>query len=132
MSRSMVSSPAAPPRNAVLVAGAYVVLAVVGLVGTWYFNLTYRGGDYLGDWFANPASSSAAVDILVVFVVCAVVYVRESRRMGWRPWVPVLFAALSLLLAVAFAFPLFLALREVRLARASGAAAPSTDSTVAS
>lgn len=101
------------PRGSQLLAGTYAALAVVGLVGTWYFNLTYRGGDYLADWFANAASSSAAVDILVVFVVCVVFFVRESRRLGWRPWVPVVFAVLSLLVAVAFAFPLFLALREI-------------------
>lgn len=101
-------------------AGAYVALAVVGLVGTWWFNLTYRGGNYLGDWFANPASSSAAVDILVAFAASVVFYVREARRLGWRAWVPVVFGALSLVLAVAFALPLFLALREIRLARAAG------------
>jgi len=103
------------PRNAAIAAGAYAVLAVVGLVGTWWFNLAYRGDSYLGDWFANPASSSAAVDILVAFAVCVVLYVRESRRLGWRLWVPVLFGLLSLVVAVAFAFPLFLALRELRL-----------------
>jgi cytochrome bd-type quinol oxidase subunit 2 len=106
------------PRNAALLTGAYAVLAVVGLVGTWWFNLTYRGGNYLGDWFANPASSSAAVDILVVFAVCVVFYARESRRLGWRVWVPVVFAATSLIIAVAFAFPLFLALRELTITRA--------------
>lgn len=90
----------------------YLALALIGLVGTWYFNLTYTGGDYLGDWFANRASSSAAIDILVTFLVCAVLYVRESRRLGWRAWVPVLFIVLSLTVAVAFAFPLFLAARE--------------------
>jgi cytochrome bd-type quinol oxidase subunit 2 len=106
------------PRNPALLAAAYAVLAVVGLVGTWWFNLTYRGGNYLGDWFANPASSSAAVDILVVFAVCVIFYARESRRLGWRAWVPVVFAATSLTIAVAFAFPLFLALRELTIARA--------------
>lgn len=105
-------------RGSLPLAGTYAALAVVGLVGTWYFNLTYRGGNYVGDWFANAASSSAAVDILVVLVVCVVFYVRESRRLGWRAWVPVVFAVMSLVVAVAFAFPLFLALREVRLARA--------------
>lgn len=105
------------PRASALIAGSYAALALVGLVGTWYFNLSYRGGNYLADWFANAASSSAAVDILVVFVVCAVYYTRESRRLGWRAWVPVVFIALSLVLAVAFAFPLFLALREITLAR---------------
>ena len=114
MTQSTLST-VSTPRRSVLIAGTYAALAVVGLVGTWYFNLTYRGGNYLGDWFANPASSSAAVDILVVFVVCAVYYTRESRRLGWRPWVPVVFGALSLILAVAFTLPLFLALREIRL-----------------
>lgn len=104
-------------RGPVLLVGPYAVLAVVGLVGTWWFNLSYRGRSYLGDWFANAASSSAAVDILVVLGVCVVCYVRESRRLGWRPWVPVLFTALSLFVAVAFAFPLFLGLRELTLAR---------------
>jgi hypothetical protein len=103
------------PRNAAVAAGAYAVLAVVGLVGTWWFNLAYRGDDYVGDWFANAASSSAAVDILVAFAVCVVFYVREARRLGWPLWVPVLFGLLSLVVAVAFAFPLFLALRELRL-----------------
>ena len=59
----------------------YLVLSIVGLVGTWWFNLSFfasGGQDYLGGWFANDASSSAAVDILV---------------------------------AGAFTFPLFLALR---------------------
>ncbi|GAB2572011.1 DUF2834 domain-containing protein [Microlunatus antarcticus] len=105
------------PRGSLLLASTYAALAVVGLVGTWYFNLGYRGGNYVGDWFANAASSSAAVDILVVFVVCVALYVRESRRLGWRAWVPVVFAVMSLVPAVAFAFPLFLALREVRLVR---------------
>jgi hypothetical protein len=105
------------PRNAAPAAGAYAVLAVVGLVGTWWFNLAYRGDSYVGDWFANPASSSAAVDILVVFLVCVVFFVREARRLGWRPWVPFVFGLLSLVVAVAFAFPLFLALRELRLVR---------------
>ena len=66
----------------------YAVLSLVGLVGTWWFNLTYfaaGGGSYVGDWFANAASSSAAVDILVA--------------------------------GAAAVFPLFLALRERSLAR---------------
>ena len=102
-----------------VIAGVYLVLAVVGLVGTWYFNLTYRGGDYLGDWFANPASSSAAVDVITVAVVASVLYLVEGRRLGWRTPVALVFIALSFLVAVAFALPLFLALRELLLARAS-------------
>ena len=117
MTPPATSTRRAVPRTTRLVCGGYVVLAVVGLIGTWTFNLSYSGANYLGDWFANDASSSAAVDILVAFVVCVAMYVRESRRLAWRAWVPVVFAALSLTVAVAFAFPLFLALREIALAR---------------
>ncbi|WP_375387940.1 DUF2834 domain-containing protein [uncultured Amnibacterium sp.] len=98
-----------------VIAVGYAGLAVVGLVGTWWFNLTYTGGAYLADWFANGASSSAAIDLLVAFVACTVFFVRESRRLRWRLWVPIVFAAASLVIAVAFAFPLFLAVREVAL-----------------
>lgn len=106
----------------VLVA-VYAVLSVVGLVGTWYFNLAFvaaGGTDYLGGWFANPASSSAAVDIIVMAVAACVVMVVEGRRLGFRPLVVGLLVVLSFVVAVAFTFPLFLALRERALLRAPG------------
>ena len=95
----------------------YAVLAVLGAVGTWYFNvLSITAGDpYLSDWFANPASSSAAVDVLVVALVVCLFIVVEGRRLGMRhAW---LLVPLSVLVAVAFTFPLFLAWRELHLAR---------------
>lgn len=92
---------------------AYLVLAVAGLIGTWYFNLDYDGSNYLADWFANPASSSAAVDLIIIVLAAATLYVIESRRLGWRPvLVPLGFVVLSIAVAVSFALPLFLALRE--------------------
>jgi hypothetical protein len=99
---------------------AYLVLAVAGLVGTWYFNLTFSpgpdGDGYLQAWFANPASSSAAVDVIVTALAACLFYVTEGRRAGLRyAWVLV---PLTFLLALAFTFPLFLALRERRLAAA--------------
>ncbi len=101
-------------RTARIWAAGYLVLAVAGAVGTWYFNLQYDGGDYLGAWFANPASSSAAVDVIVTAVVACLFYVRESRRLGW--WWTLALVPLTFLVALAFTFPLFLALRELRLA----------------
>jgi hypothetical protein len=90
---------------------AYGVLAVVGLVGTWYFNLTYTGeASYLAAWFANAASSSAAVDLLVAFTAGSIFMITEGRRLGMRaPWLYVVFGAV---IAFAFTFPLFLLLRE--------------------
>ena len=44
-------------------------------------------------------------------------YVWEGRRLGWR-WAVAL-VPLTFLVALAFTFPLFLALREIGLARAA-------------
>lgn len=86
-------------------------------MGTWYFNLIYDGQNYLADWFVNPASSSAAVDIITIVGVASVVYVREGRRLGWRLPLVLLFIPLSVVVAVAFALPLFVGLRELALRR---------------
>jgi hypothetical protein len=111
---------AATARTAV-----YLCLAVAGLVGTWYFNLQFGAGDggrnYVQAWFANPASSSAAVDVIVTALAACVFFVAEGRRLGMRrAWVLV---PLTFLVALAFTFPLFLALRERLLSRGAGHAA---------
>jgi SNF family Na+-dependent transporter len=109
--------------------GVYLFLATAGLVGTWYFNLVFIGSNstmsYVEAWFANPASSSAAVDVAVTAVAANVFFVREGIRLGFGKWSWVLIP-LTYLLALAFTFPLFLALRELRLSHraADGATAP--------
>lgn len=99
----------------------YLVLAVVGAAGTWWFNLQPMDQPYLSGWFANPASSSAAVDVIVVALVVCLFLVVETRRLGMNhaTWVllPLTFAV-----AVAFTFPLFLALRELHLRRSAAPA----------
>lgn len=94
----------------------YAVAAVSGLVLTWYFNLTFQGPDnYLSAWFANPASSSAAVDLIVVALVSSVFMVSEGRRLGMR-LVPV-FIVGGFVVAMACALPLFMLYRERVLTR---------------
>lgn len=97
----------------------WLALAVVGLVATWYFNLgsIAAGGDFIGDWVGSgPAVSSLAVDLLVAAVAGGILMIVEARRIGMRfGWV---YIVLSGLIAFAFAFPLFLALRERRLVAA--------------
>jgi len=98
----------------------YLALSIVGLVGTWWFNLSFfasGGQDYLGGWFANDASSSAAVDILVAGAAACVLIVAEGTRLGWNRLGLALLVVLSFVIAVAFTFPLFLALRERDLGR---------------
>lgn len=100
---------------------AYLVLALAGLVGTWTFNVLAIAGhrDYVGDWIGSgPAVSSLTVDVLVAAVAAIVFMVVESRRIGMRRvWV---YIVLVPLVALAFAFPLFLAMRERHLQAAGG------------
>lgn len=106
------------PRSTVIRQVAYAVAALFGGLATWFFNLRYDGSaSYLAAWFANDASSSAAVDLLVVSAVLTVFVFAESRRLQMRAFVPVLFLVSGLLIAMAFAVPAFLLYRERRLAR---------------
>lgn len=106
------------PGRVVLTA-VYGFLSLAGLVGTWYFNLLFMAQDsdlsYLEAWFVNPASSSAAVDLIVIAAMASVFMAVEGWRLRiWWTWVLI---PLSFALAVAFTFPLFLAVREVRMFR---------------
>ncbi len=104
---------------------ALFVLSAVGLVGTWACNVAFfvDPGDlgYLEGWFANAASASASIDLLVTATAAGILMLVEGARLGWRRWVWVL-VPLSLVTAVACVFPLFLGLRELALARRERAA----------
>lgn len=94
----------------------YLAVAVLGLAGTAYFNI--RGvlepsDSFLGAWFANPATSSLAIDLLLTASAASIFMVLEGRRLGIR-WYWIYIVA-SFITAVAFTFPLFLAARERRL-----------------
>jgi len=103
------------------VAIVYLVLALVGVSGTWYFNIASAraGEDYLAAWFGTAASSSAAVDVIVVAVAACAFIVTEARRQGMTTWVAVALVPVSFLVAIAFTFPLFLAWREWHLDRSA-------------
>ncbi|WP_448002170.1 DUF2834 domain-containing protein [Agromyces bauzanensis] len=101
----------------------YLLLAIVGLVGTWWFNVRVivDSRNYLGDLVTSgPAVSSITVDLLVVAVAGSVFIIVEARRLGMRlGWLYVVGAGIT---AFAFTFPLFLAMRQRALnARAAGA-----------
>ncbi|MWV50157.1 DUF2834 domain-containing protein [Rathayibacter sp. VKM Ac-2803] len=99
----------------------YLVLAIAGLVGTWTWNIraVLESVDFLGDLTrGGPAVSSITTDLLIVAIAAVAFMVVEGRRVGMRRvWVLVLLAPL---VALAFAFPLFLALRERHLALRAG------------
>lgn len=97
---------------------AYLVLAIAGLIGTFVLNAwsVVLMRNYLGDLFGSgPAVGSIGVDLLVVAIAGCVFIVAEARRLGMRrAW---LYIVLSGVTAFAFTFPLFLAMRERRLAQ---------------
>lgn len=95
---------------------AFLVLSLLGLVGTWTFNVlaVVQTVDFLGDLVSSgPAVSSISVDLLVVAAAGSVFVLVEGRRLRLRhAW---LYVVLSALTAFAFTFPLFLAMRERKL-----------------
>jgi len=100
----------------------YACLALIGLVVPWYFNIAFMldtsllfdAGEFMRQGFANHASSSLTVDVCVGAVVFSIWVVHESSRLnishGW------IFVLLTWAIALAFALPLFLLIREHYLA----------------
>lgn len=100
----------------------YLVLAIAGAAATWAFNILFMietGGfdllAFLKGGFANYAAGSLTADVLVAAAAFVVWMLQEARRLGMRHrWV---YVALTFGIAVAFAFPFFLFMRQRRLDR---------------
>ena len=100
-------------------AWCYLVIATGGLIGTALFNikgaLNPIGGPdaIVSTLFGNPLSASLSIDLLVAASAASIFMVVEGRRLGMRlPW---LYVVASFVTAIAFTFPLFLAVRERHL-----------------
>lgn len=102
-------------RTHVLRRRLYLVLAAVGLVTALIFNgiASMQGQDYLGAWFGQPVDWVLSADLLIVALAVVTFMLAEATRLGIkRVW---LYFALSAVTAMAFTFPLFMAVREQRL-----------------
>ncbi|UUX94229.1 DUF2834 domain-containing protein [Aquabacterium sp. J223] len=96
---------------------AYFILAIVGLLFTWYFNIQFflGGGNvapssFFSSAFANPLTTAITLDVYcsaLVFSVWAIADQKES--FAPRPWIYVL---LCFAVGLAFAFPLYLGRRR--------------------
>ena len=98
----------------------YALLALLGLIVTWYFNLKLMltPGDFtlsafIADNYVNAASASITNDLLVVTLVFLFWSFWEARKLGLKHWW--MFISLTFGIAIAVAYPLFLLLRERRL-----------------
>ncbi|NOT81594.1 MAG: DUF2834 domain-containing protein [Gallionella sp.] len=92
----------------------YYLLAFIGLVATWYFNLKYLSGggglepdQFFGSAFANYLTSAITVDVYLSALVFSIWTFFESKNgNGPKPW---LFIVMCFAIGLAIAFPLYLA-----------------------
>lgn len=103
-------------------AWVYAGIAVIGIIAPWYYNLQFMasGADlldataFLSAAMANPGAASLTVDLLIGCTAFFVWLFPEAKRLGMRnAWV---YLVLTFGVAFAFSFPLFLCMRERRLA----------------
>jgi hypothetical protein len=99
----------------------YLVLSLVGLCATWYFNLRFlaaSGGRFdlvafVAGGYANDASGSLSNDLWIGCTAFLVWSYAEARRLAMGRWW--VYPVLTLAIAFAFTFPLFLFVRDRRL-----------------
>lgn len=94
----------------------YLSLSIVGLISAWTLNglAVIRAESYTTAWFGTAVDWVLSADLFIVAVAAVVFMVVEARRLGMkRVWVYILLSGFT---AMAFTFPLFLAMRERRLA----------------
>lgn len=99
----------------------YLLLALVGLATTGYYNVQFMqesGGSFeIAAYFAavstNAASQSLSWDLTIACLAGLLWIFFESKRLGLRHfWI---YIVLALSVAYAFAFPLFLFVRQGKL-----------------
>lgn len=92
---------------------AWSLLAATGLVAVGTAAAQVDGGQFLDQVFANPATTTVTLDLLILGIAVVVFIVVEASRLGLpRPW---LWAVLAIPLPGAFLVPLFFVVRERRL-----------------
>ena len=99
----------------------YGLIATGALFATWFQNIRFfqqddNGGlaGFIDDSYANAASSSITNDLVFVLLAAVVLMVVEARRVGVRHiWA---YLVMSFVIAVSVALPLFLLMRERKLA----------------
>jgi len=95
----------------------YLAISATGLVTAWLFNgLAVAGAqDYGKAWTATAVDLVLTYDLGLVAIAGVVFMFAEGKRIGMkRVWVYVLVSGFT---AMAFSFPLFLAMRERHLMR---------------
>jgi len=99
----------------------YLSLAIIGLVSAWTFNAlaVLDKADYMKAWFGSAVDWVLGADLAIVAIAVVIFMFAEGSRLGMKHvWIYVVLAGVT---AMAFTLPLFLAMRERHLARATNA-----------
>ncbi len=108
----------------------YGICTVAGLVIPWYYNLkymliegqTFTVQAFVASGFTNTLASSLTSDFFIGSTAVLVWMMVEARRIGMRfRWG---YLVLTFAVAFAFACPLFLLVRQLKLAQMSTPASP--------
>jgi hypothetical protein len=102
-------------KNQRAIAVFYLILSGLGLITAWYFNTAAIMGqeNLLTAWFTTNADLVLAFDLFIVAFAVAPFILIEGKRLKMKNrW---LYIALSGITAVAFTFPLFLAMRALKM-----------------
>ncbi|MEN9740069.1 MAG: hypothetical protein RLZ72_335 [Actinomycetota bacterium] len=94
----------------------YLALSAVGLITAWLFNglAVANGEDYGSAWTGSAVDWVLTADLSIVAIAAVVFMFAEAHRVGMkRVWIYVLLSGFT---AMAFTFPLFLAMRERAIA----------------
>ncbi len=97
----------------------YLILSVIGLVTAWIFNglAVMNNQDYMTAWFGTAVVWVLSADFTIVAIAVVVFMISEARRLNMRRvWLYILLSGVT---AMAFTFPLFMAMRERQLAKVS-------------
>ena len=97
----------------------FLILSLVGLITAWVFNgiASVTGQNYLDAWLGSAVDWVLSLDILIVAIAGSAFMIFEARKLGMkRVWIYILLSGLT---AFAFTFPLFLAMRERKIASVS-------------
>lgn len=95
----------------------FLVLSILGLITAWTFNglAVMHGENYLADGFTSNVDWVYSLDLLIGGTAGMAFIIVEGRKLKMRfLWA---YIAASFITAFAFVFPLFLAMRELRLAK---------------
>ena len=95
----------------------YLLLSITGLVTAWVYNYlaVVADQDYGSAWTATAVDLVLTYDLGIVAIAGAIFMIVEGRRIGLkRVWLLLLLSGIT---AMAFVFPVFLALRERKLTK---------------